>query len=338
MGKRVKFTVYADSQSDLDRIRKTYANDTRVIMKCQACFIPVSKVLNKIIGKSFSEMHCRKCGILLGTFNKYGVINVFQLESTKETMKKTCLEKYGVEFVSQDKDFRKRVEDVCLQKYGKKNITETENFKAAAKATRHRKNDGAYRSQEEKLAIKKTCLEKYGVEIPCTTKENRAKAKNAIKEKYGSECFLHTTAYKQRMTELYGGENPDYCYSILSKMKRKYTYDEQRFDSSWELAYYIWLKDNCKNFEIHPNKHFTYFFDDKKHKYYPDFLVDGKYVEIKGPHLLNEMMKENTVSNAKYKCMIENDVKIISDPAPYFTYLKNKYNIRPADLHQYKNC
>ena len=101
MGKRVKFTVYADSQSDLDRIRKTYANDTRVIMKCQACFIPVSKVLNKIIGKSFSEMHCRKCGILLGTFNKYGVINVFQLKSTKETMKKTCLEKYGVENASQ---------------------------------------------------------------------------------------------------------------------------------------------------------------------------------------------------------------------------------------------
>ena len=338
MGKRVKFTVYADSQSDLDRIRKTYANGTRVIMKCQSCFIPVSKVLKKIIGKNFSEMHCRKCGILLGTLNKYGVVNVFQLSSTKEKMKQTCLDKYGVEFVSQDKDFRKRVEDTCLQKYGKKSITETEKFKVAAKATRYRKNDGAYRSEKEKLAIKKTCLEKYGAEIPCTTKENLAKAKNALKEKYGSESFFHTAAYKQRMTELYGGENPDYCPSILSKMKRKYTFENLHFDSSWEIAYYIWLKDKSKNFEIHPNKYFTYFFDDKKHRYHPDFLVDGKYVEIKGPHLFNEMMKENTVSNAKYKCMIENDVDVITDLTPYFAYLKNKYNIKPADLHQYKNC
>ena len=338
MGKRVKFTVYADSQSDLDRIRKTYANDTRVIMKCQACFIPVSKVLNKIIGKSFSEMHCRKCGILLGTFNKYGVINVFQLKSTKETMKKTCLEKYGVEYVSQDSTFRKKVENSVKERYGVNSITQVEMFKQKSKKTRYEKYDGKYRSDETSDKIKETCLKRYGYEVPCTSKENLAKAKRVMKEKFGSDCFLHTTAYKQRMAELYGGENPVYCDSILSKMKRKYTFENLHFDSTWEIAYYIWLKDNSKNFEIHPKKHFTYFFDDTKHKYYPDFLVDGKYVEIKGPHLLNEMMKENTVSNAKYKCMIENDVKVISDLTPYFTYLKNKYNIRPADLHQYKNC
>jgi len=282
-------------------------------------------------------MHCRKCGILLGTFNKYGVINVFQLESTKETMKKTCKEKYGVEYISQDKDFRKRVEDTCLQKYGKKSITETENFKIAAKATKYRKNDGAYRSQEEKLAIKKTCLEKYGVEIPCTMKENRAKAKNAMKEKYGSEYFFHTAAYKQRMTELYGGENPDYCPSILSKMKRKYTFENLHFDSTWEIAYYIWLKDNCKNFTVHPKEYFSYTFDSKKHRYHPDFLVDGKYVEIKGPHLLHEMMKENTISNAKYKCMIENDIDVISDIDPYLQYIKDKYNVDQDILKRYKN-
>lgn len=214
---------------------------------------------------------------------------------------------------------------------------QTEKFKAAAKATKYRKNDGAYRSQEEKLAIKKTCLEKYGVEIPCTTKENLIKAKNAIKEKYGSEYFLHTVAYKQRMTELYGGENPDYCPSILSKMKRKYTFENLHFDSTWEIAYYIWLKDNCKNFTVHPKKYFSYTFDSKKHRYHPDFLVDGKYVEIKGPHLLNEMMKENTISNAKYKCMIENDIDVISDIDPYLQYIKDKYNIDQGILKRYKN-
>lgn len=338
MGKRVKFTVFADSQSDLDRIRKLYANDTRVLMHCQNCGIPVSKVLKKIIGRDFNDLYCRSCGIKVATFNKYGVINVFQLESTKETMKKSCLEKYGVEYVSQDKDFRKRVEDTCLKKYGKKNIMQTEKFKAAAKTTKYRKNNGAYRSQEEILKQKKTCLERYGYEVPFTSPENLEKAKESMKKKYGSEYFLHTAAYKQRMTELYGGENPDYCDSILSKIKRKYTFENLHFDSTWEIVYYIWLKDNCKNFTVHPKKYFSYTFDAKEHRYHPDFLVDGKYVEIKGPHLLNEMMKENTISNAKYKCMIENDVDVISNIAPYLKYIKDKYNIDQGILKRYKNA
>lgn len=338
MGKRVKFTVYADSQSDLDRIRKLYANDTRVLMHCQGCGIPVSKVLKKIIGRDFNDLYCRSCGIKVATFNKYGVINVFQLESTKETMKKTCLEKYGVEYVSQDSAFRKKVENIIKERYGVSNITQVEMFKQKAKKTRYEKYDGKYRSDETTNKIKETCLKRYGYEVPCTSPENLEKSKESMKEKYGSEYFFHTAAYKQRMTELYGGENPDYCPSILSKMKRKYTFENLHFDSTWEIAYYIWLKDNCKNFTVHPKEYFSYTFDSKKHRYHPDFLVDGKYVEIKGPHLLNEMMKENTISNAKYKCMIENDVKVISDLSPYFIFLKNKYNIRPADLHQYKNC
>lgn len=337
MGKRVKFTVYAESQADLDTIRKAYANDTRVILKCQNCGIPISKVLKKIIGRPFDNLHCRHCGILLGTLEKYGVVNVFQLESVKETMKKTCLKKYGVEFISQDPGFRKRVENSVQERYGVKNITQCEMFKEKSKQTRYKKNNGKYRSDDDIKRAQQTCLERYGYKTPFISPETLEKGKMTMKKKYGSNYFFGTDAYKKKMTELYGGNNPMYSYELISKMRKRYNYNGIHFDSSWEVAYYMWLKDNCNNFIVHPKMYFDYIFQNEKHRYYPDFLVDGKYIEIKGPHLLNEMQKENTISNAKYNCMIENNVIIISDMKPYFNYLKEKYDIRPDDLQQYRN-
>jgi hypothetical protein len=52
-------------------------------------------------------------------------------------------------------------------------------------------------------------------------------------------------------------------------------------DSTWELAYVIWAKDNKK--EIIRNKEtFSYYFDGKDRKFLPDFVVDGDLIEIKG--------------------------------------------------------
>ena len=53
------------------------------------------------------------------------------------------------------------------------------------------------------------------------------------------------------------------------------------FDSSWELAYWLYCVDH--NIPIERNeKGFEYYIDDKRHLYYPDFIVNGEYVEIKG--------------------------------------------------------
>ena len=57
------------------------------------------------------------------------------------------------------------------------------------------------------------------------------------------------------------------------------------FDSSWELAYYIYLRDFGIPFEYHPNIEIPYKIDedDTKFKiYHPDFKVYDKLVEIKG--------------------------------------------------------
>lgn len=52
-------------------------------------------------------------------------------------------------------------------------------------------------------------------------------------------------------------------------------------DSSWELAFVIYNLDHNIIFERN-NKFFEYIFKGKTSKYYPDFIIDGKYIEIKG--------------------------------------------------------
>lgn len=52
-------------------------------------------------------------------------------------------------------------------------------------------------------------------------------------------------------------------------------------DSSWELAYVIYNLEHGIKFERNREK-FKYIFEGKEYNYLPDFIVDGKYVEVKG--------------------------------------------------------
>ena len=45
---------------------------------------------------------------------------------------------------------------------------------------------------------------------------------------------------------------------------------------------YIWLKDNNISFEYQPCSSFEYSCNEIVHKYIPDFMVEGQYVELKG--------------------------------------------------------
>ena len=52
-------------------------------------------------------------------------------------------------------------------------------------------------------------------------------------------------------------------------------------DSSWELAFLIWIIEQGKTIQrvLSPRR---YIFEGKKKLYYPDFIVDGSVYEIKG--------------------------------------------------------
>ena len=58
------------------------------------------------------------------------------------------------------------------------------------------------------------------------------------------------------------------------------TYKGFPCDSSWELAIVVYCLEH--DIEIERNKDgFFYIFNDKEYTYYPDFIIDGVYTEIK---------------------------------------------------------
>ena len=119
-------------------------------------------------------------------------------------------------------------------------------------------------------------------------------------------------------------------------MHKKYQYDGLMFDSSIEIAYYIYMKDH-KTEILRANTSFQYEFDGKIWHYIPDFYLPqlDQYVEIKGDHFFKE---DGTMQNpydhsldplyeAKHQCMLANNVKIIkvSEMKDVLEYICSKY-------------
>lgn len=148
----------------------------------------------------------------------------------------------------------------------------------------------------------------------------------------GNKCSLHGT--NQINTDK-AFENK-YCDGITSalqvkeirqKAKKKFIYNNIEFDSTWEIAYFIWLKDHNIQFEYQPCS-FIYYFNGKPKKYFPDFrlLNENVLVEIKNPYLLNNMKNDiNSKEHYKYKCMLEHNVKIMDNCDEYINYVNSTY-------------
>lgn len=65
------------------------------------------------------------------------------------------------------------------------------------------------------------------------------------------------------------------------------------------------------NIDIQRNaSSFSYSFEGYDHVCFPDFIIDGQLVEIKGDYLFKKMLIENTIENAKYNCLLNNNVEI----------------------------
>ena len=135
----------------------------------------------------------------------------------------------------------------------------------------------------------------------------------------------------------------------------KYNYDNIKFSSSYELAYYIWLKDNNINFIYQADSIPFDFYGVTKH-YVPDFKINDRLVEIKGIHFFEnkdangkmicpwkhkndtpEKIKlRNELFEAKHQCMIRNNVEIITDCSKYIEYVKTKYGNTFFEEHKIK--
>jgi hypothetical protein len=138
---------------------------SEIEVKCDNCSIE-KKLKFKLYtsyGYSNGEYLCKKCKLRKNNLEKWGVENVFQLDSVKEKSKKTNLEKRGVQFVTQSDEVKEKVKS-SISKLDKVEINNKR---------------------------KKTTLEKWGV-------ENVSKLKNKINsQKLNISNFKRTKSLKR---------------------------------------------------------------------------------------------------------------------------------------------
>ena len=236
------------------------------------------------------------------------------------------------------------------EKYGCKNTWQLEKVKEMS-----RNRDWTERNEHSRA----TCMEKYGVDNPIKTKEIQGKIKENLISKYGSvEASYKERVAKAMETNLqkYGYKSnfqeEDFHEKAISKQistygrpiySRTYIYNDICFDSSWELAYYIWLTDAKIEFTYQPQCNFYYMgSDNKQHQYFPDFYVNGEYQEIKGNQFFNENMEPyceitKTYWWEKYNFIKENGIRILTwtDLKPIMEYITRTYGSKY--LKSFKN-
>lgn len=90
--------------------------------------------------------------------------------------------------------------------------------------------------------------------------------------------------------------------------------------SSWELAWVIYqLEHNIKVEQC--KEYFEYQYDNKIHRYYPDFKIGEVYYEIKGQHFPNLDAKLEQFPRDKKLVMIDG----IKENKPFLDYAISKY-------------
>ena len=291
---KIKEILKITENDNLNIIRNTYVRETKVSFICKQCGRNYQGILRYLP----DNLICKQCNIDKTKIERYGS----KTYNNSSQNKITNLLKYGVESWAQTDEGRKKLAE-------------------SAKSEKHRQaviNGFKKRTPEDwkktQLLKEQHIIEKYG-SLDTYYKMMQKIKENACLKKYGIKNA--------------GALNAEKPYKYWNKFK----YDNYSFDSSWELVYYIWLKEHNIEFEYHNGYYFEYY-DDKnnKHRYYPDFYVNGKYIEIKSDFLWdfkNNKLKnqDGTINEAKTKCLLDNNIIILfkNDIKPYLKYVIDKY-------------
>lgn len=156
---------------------------------------------------------------------KYGVENVFQLESSKIKTKKTNLERYGVEHPAHSETFVNKRLQTNLEKYGAKYPLQSTEIRDKFSNTMVEKYGVKHALQSTELQDKKTetNINKFGVEHSLQSKIIMNKLKATNLEKYGYENSLQNTIVKNKaistIQKNYGVDNPAKSDIIKEKIK-----------------------------------------------------------------------------------------------------------------------
>lgn len=270
----------------------------------------------------YTKFCCQSCA---NRFNMNEQLKLNPNRNNPEKNKQTCMERYGVTSTLHATEYIDQKKQTWIQKYGvdhpmKNNEIRKKSLFTAISNTEAKDEKEYYEIVQSH--VKETNLKKYGVENVFQAEFVKDKTKQTLMSRIGYENCMQDPNIKEKVknTNMKKYGNP---FGI----SKRYNYNGISFDSSWELAYYIWLTDNGIKFEYHPITDFSYTFEGIKHSYNPDFLINNEYIEIKSNYLFEKLLKPNTMENAKYICMVKNNIKILrnNDIKQYLLYIQERY-------------
>lgn len=304
--------------------------------KCQHCGKTLDKI-NVIITVGYRPFCSIACSSKDKTvrekykntcLNRFGVQNPSQSDCVKRKKRNTSLQTYGVDSPGKSEVIKQKIRTTCLKKYGV---------------------DSVFKVNSIKASIKATIKQRYGVEHQCQSDSVKRKITTTHLKRHGVKYPMQSATIQQKikatMLKRYGVANSAQHHASRIKQQQRYCFEDVNFDSAPELALYIYLKDHNIPFTYQPETDFWYTFNNKQHKYIPDFKIGDEYVEIKGNHLLDK--ETNTWVNpwnsdldelyeAKHQCCLDNNVKILytEDYQQYLDYINKLYSTK--HLQQFK--
>ena len=263
------------------------------------------KKSNETLKRRFGSIHnARKHSADLGNrrlkeSGKYDKV----ISDMKEKRETTCIERFGAKSNFLTPEFVEIKRNSMIERYGVEHSMQCEDTKEKAK---------------------QTYFKHLGVDNPFKSDDVRNKSKATMKERYGFEYWQQSDEGRSFLRE-------NWAKNVKEKIKHKsYLFDNRVFDSSWELAFYIWLKDNNIEFKFHETR-YAYYVDNIKHYYYPDFEIGDYIIEIKGDNLINKdgilidingntfEEKTNLLKKLNVKMILGKDAKV------FLNYVKIKY-------------
>lgn len=315
-------------KSELSKIGASKKAKIKIEFECSSCGSKKIVSANTFLSHPFL---CRTCQTNLTLIEKYGSVEAGH-KVIQQAVEQNNLKKYGCKNAFQRKDVKDKIEKSNIEKHGVKCCLSIKEI--------HDKGIEQAHSIEAEKKRKKTLKEKYGINNAFQLAEHRdfskseEKRKKTAEKKYGSEeAYRRHIVSKTKETNLrkYGVESYTQTSEYQSKSKKAYKYNNLSFDSSWEVAFYIFYSDMGFNVERCPIS-FDYIDEDNtKRKYFPDFRVEDRLFEIKGSQFFKDGKMINPysgkITECKRRCALENNVSFITEVEikPMIAYVCKKY-------------
>ena len=308
------------------------------IPKCPICGNPrsLSRQGRHLLG-TCGDKKCAFSYMVLKNKENHGGVFSTADPICREKSKKTCIEKYGTEYPSQNTLIKEKTAATNLNKYGTSvPVNSPELHDIMVENCIRKYGVKSYSQTEEfKEKYKNTCLARYGVKHAFMAPNIKNKIREKMIKTYGVNSFAKTECFKKFMTELHSKKRDE---GYIPTPRSKYKYNNIYFDSSWELAYYMFNQD--LGIDIKRNTSiFKYYVDCKEYGYIPDFIVNNRLVEIKGDYLWDFNNKSDSKKIffkgerlkkeiAKKECAENNNVKILykEDIKDILQYCIDKFN------------